>query len=85
MRVNLTHIALPVPLVDFSFGILPHVHGTFFDAAAAFKISRSQRLGILSLRRFVFASRANFIVIKFVAKAQNFKILPPLTFGAEHK
>jgi len=32
-----------------------------------------------------FASRANFIVIKFVAKAQNFKILPPLTFGAEHK
>ena len=22
MRVNLTHIALPVPLVDFAFGIL---------------------------------------------------------------
>ena len=35
--------------------------------------------------QIVFASRANFIVIKFVAKAQNFKILPPLAFGAEHK
>lgn len=22
MRVNLTHVALPVPLVDFGFGIL---------------------------------------------------------------
>jgi len=52
---------------------------------AAFKISCSRRLRILSLRRFVFALRANFIVIKFVAKAQNFKILPPLAFGAEHK
>jgi len=53
--------------------------------AAAFKILCSRRLRILSLRRFVFASRANFIVIKFVAKAQNFKILPLLAFGAEHK
>lgn len=79
MRANLTHIALRVPFVDFGFGILSvPVRELLLNLC-------SRRLGILSLRRFVFASRVNFIVIKFVAKAQNFKILPPLAFGAEHK
>ena len=92
VRVNLTRIALLMPLVDFGLGILPHVHGACKFIAAPFLIRqlllkfyvRSGWEFYLCVDLF-FASRANFIVIKFIAKAQNFKILPPLAFGAEHK
>ena len=38
VRVNLTHIALLMPLVDFGLGILPHVHGACKFIAAPFLI-----------------------------------------------
>ncbi|WP_299086082.1 hypothetical protein [uncultured Campylobacter sp.] len=62
VRVNLTHIALPVPLVDFAFGIfirararaaLKFIAAPFFDAAAAFK--------------FMFAAVENFIFAQILS------------------